>query len=177
MLVVKNPLPNAGDLRDTSSTPRSGRSPGGGIATHSSILAWRIPRTEKPGGLLSTASQRVGHNWNDLAHMHSVDWRSVSLPKSCVDTLMPSVQVSEDGIFGKLGLGEVMRVGLSWWELVALQEVTPESPTPFSLSHKEDLMWVHFTWQPPTSQEKRPQNKTHLWCLDLGFPSLQSCEK
>ena len=33
------------------------------IVTHSSILAWRIPRTEKPGRLQSTGSQRVGHNW------------------------------------------------------------------------------------------------------------------
>ena len=34
-----------------------------GIATHSSILAWRIPRTEEAGGLQSTGSQRVAHNW------------------------------------------------------------------------------------------------------------------
>ena len=34
-----------------------------GMATHSSILAWRIPWTEKPGGLQSMGSQRVGHNW------------------------------------------------------------------------------------------------------------------
>ena len=32
------------------------------MATHSSILAWRIPRTAEPGGLLSMGSQRVGHN-------------------------------------------------------------------------------------------------------------------
>ena len=32
------------------------------MATHSSILAWRIPRTEEPGGLQSTVSQRVGHD-------------------------------------------------------------------------------------------------------------------
>ena len=32
------------------------------MATHSSILAWRIPWTGEPGGLQSTASQRVGHN-------------------------------------------------------------------------------------------------------------------
>ena len=31
------------------------------MATHSSILAWRIPWTEEPGGLQSTGSQRVGH--------------------------------------------------------------------------------------------------------------------
>jgi len=34
-----------------------------GLATYSSILAWRIPWTEKPGGLQSMESQRVGHNW------------------------------------------------------------------------------------------------------------------
>ena len=33
-----------------------------GMATHSSFLAWRIPRTEKPGGLPSMGSQRVGHD-------------------------------------------------------------------------------------------------------------------
>ena len=38
-----------------------------GMATHSSILAWRIPQTGKPGGLQSTGSQRVGHDRSDLA--------------------------------------------------------------------------------------------------------------
>ena len=33
-----------------------------GMATHSSILAWKIPRTEKPGELLSIGSQRAGHD-------------------------------------------------------------------------------------------------------------------
>ena len=33
------------------------------MATHSSIIAWRIPRTEEPGGLHSMGSQRVGHDW------------------------------------------------------------------------------------------------------------------
>ena len=34
-----------------------------GMATHSTILAWRIPWTEEPGGLQSVGSQRVGHDW------------------------------------------------------------------------------------------------------------------
>ena len=37
------------------------------MATHSSILAWRIPGTGEPGGLPSMASHRVGHDWSDLA--------------------------------------------------------------------------------------------------------------
>ena len=42
-----------------------------GRATHSSILAWRIPWREDPGGLQSLGSQRVGHDWKDLACMHT----------------------------------------------------------------------------------------------------------
>ena len=37
------------------------------MATHSSTLAWRIPWTQEPGGLLSVGSHRVGHDWSDLA--------------------------------------------------------------------------------------------------------------
>ena len=37
------------------------------IATHSSVLAWRIPGTGEPGGLPSIGSCRVGHDWSDLA--------------------------------------------------------------------------------------------------------------
>ena len=37
------------------------------MATHSSVLAWRIPGTEEPNGLPSMGSYRVGHDWSDLA--------------------------------------------------------------------------------------------------------------
>ena len=37
------------------------------VATHSSVLAWRIPGTGEPGGLLSMGSHRVGHDWSNLA--------------------------------------------------------------------------------------------------------------
>ena len=37
------------------------------IATHSSVLAWKIPGTGEPGGLLSMGSHRVGHDWSNLA--------------------------------------------------------------------------------------------------------------
>ena len=42
-----------------------------GMATHSSILAWRIPQTEEPGRLQSTGLQRVGHDRINLARMHA----------------------------------------------------------------------------------------------------------
>ena len=37
------------------------------MATHSSVLAWRIPGTEEPGGLPSMGLHRVGHDRSDLA--------------------------------------------------------------------------------------------------------------
>ena len=62
VLVVKNPPANVGDIRDT------GRSLGQedpleeGVASHSSILACRIPLTEEPGRLQFIESHRVGHD-------------------------------------------------------------------------------------------------------------------
>ena len=41
-----------------------------GMATHSSVLAWRIPWTEEPGGLQSIEWQRVRHDWSDLVCRH-----------------------------------------------------------------------------------------------------------
>ena len=58
--MVKNQRANAGD---TGLIPELGRFPGEGDATHSSILAWRIPWTEEPDGLQSMRSPRVRHDW------------------------------------------------------------------------------------------------------------------
>ena len=51
------------------------------MATHSSALAWRIPWTEEPGGLLSMGQHRVGHDWSDLAYVHV--WRRKWHPLQC----------------------------------------------------------------------------------------------
>ena len=58
-LVVKNPPANAGDLRDGVQTLGQEDILEESMVTHSSILAWRIPWTEKPGRLQSTGLQRV----------------------------------------------------------------------------------------------------------------------
>ena len=56
---VKNPPASAGD---SGSTPGSGRFPGEGLANHSSILAWEVPWTEKPGRLQPMEFQRVRYD-------------------------------------------------------------------------------------------------------------------
>jgi len=68
-LVVKNSPANARDIRDVGLIHESAIMLGGGHGNPSSILAWRIPWTEEPGGLQSIGSQIAGHNWSNLGHM------------------------------------------------------------------------------------------------------------
>ena len=92
--MVKNPPANAGDARDTGLIPASGRSPGGGNATHSSILAWEIPRTEEPGGFTKsqtqlstqayTHSQCNGYKYATLLYLSSL---SIFYPALYVQTI------------------------------------------------------------------------------------------
>ena len=57
--MVMNPLANAGDARDAGSIPRSEDPLEKELTTHFSILAWRIPWAEEPGGLVCGAAK----NW------------------------------------------------------------------------------------------------------------------
>ena len=70
------------------------------MATHSSILAWRIPGKGEPGGLLSVGLHRVSHNWSDLTgaaakwnygcsmfwnrDLRFAEWDVISLTNCCV---------------------------------------------------------------------------------------------
>ena len=53
------------------------------MATHSSVLAWRIPGTEEPGGLPSMGSHRVGHDWSDLSCMHAYRTHTHTHTRAC----------------------------------------------------------------------------------------------
>ena len=61
-LVVKNPPANAGDVRDAGLISGQEDPLEEGMTIHSSILAWRIPWTEEPGGLQYIGSERVRHD-------------------------------------------------------------------------------------------------------------------
>ena len=54
------------------------------MATHSSVLAWRIPGMGKPGGLPSMGSHRVGHDWSDLAACLLLKWKN---PNHCIKNI------------------------------------------------------------------------------------------
>ena len=74
-LVVKNLPANAGDVRDQVQSLDWEDPLEEGMATHFSILAWRIQWTEELHGQQSMGSQRVRHNWSDLAaELKEHDW-------------------------------------------------------------------------------------------------------
>ena len=87
-VVVKNLPANAGD---TGPIPGLGRSPGGGNATHSSILAWEIPKTEEPGRLQSMGSQRIGHDWVHTPHHHTKLEILKRGPSVCIPSILHSI--------------------------------------------------------------------------------------
>ena len=73
--IVKESACNAGN---PSSIARSGRYLEKGMATHSSILSWRIPWREEPGRLQCMGSQRVGHNWaTNTKCQYRYDWKTL----------------------------------------------------------------------------------------------------
>ena len=62
VLVVKKLHAKAGDVRDAVQSLGWEDPLQKGVATHSSILGWRNPLSEEPGGLQSIGSHRIGHN-------------------------------------------------------------------------------------------------------------------
>ena len=77
-----------------------------GMATHSSILAWRIPWTEEPGGLQSMGSQRVRHDWSDLTCTYAIYWEILKL-------LSMWVSVSLRKLLTTLSCGMPLKSGVS----------------------------------------------------------------
>ena len=96
--MVKNPPANTGDRRDASSIPGWEDPLGEDLATHSSILTWRILWTEEPGRIQSIGSQRVGHNWSDLAHP-----RNMASPVAQTVKNLPAMQEMKESYLLSLG--------------------------------------------------------------------------
>ena len=73
------------------------------MATHSSVLAWRIPGTGEPGGLPSMGSHRVRHDWSDLAAAgaDSIWWyTTVASPEQPWSLQSPSPQLNRSKMAG-----------------------------------------------------------------------------
>ena len=103
------------------------------MAPHSSVLAWRIPRTEEPGGLPSTGSHRVRHDWSDLAaatdikRLFAVCFLSLLFSQN-FSVLVSQWKIGEDGI----GVGcdrKCGTVSLVWFWRFAAPKIPPNLST------------------------------------------------
>ena len=99
-----------------------------GMATHSSILAWRLPRTGRPGGLQSIASHTVRHDC-DLAHSHKYSSKALVhhiLSEVCVDEATASVDhplchLPEEGDTRDVAKATTLFKINFYWSIVDLQ--------------------------------------------------------
>ena len=131
------------------------------MATHSSVLAWRIPGTGEPGGLPSLGSHRVGHDWSDLAAaaaaIHSEIEYSLSFK------LNSSIPIGRNELF--LLAKEYKRIYLEikWWQRPILFETC-------RFCKASLLEWcpiaVNEIWNWWNQNEERP-NKAPCWNCSL----------
>ena len=71
------------------------------MATHSSVLAWRIPGTGKPGGLPSVGSHRVRHDWSDLVVVvESNRFLTMKNEEACQNSIQPCTLTGHYGASG-----------------------------------------------------------------------------
>ena len=103
------------------------------MATHSSVLAWRILGTGEPGGLLSMGSHRVGQDWSDLAVAAAQDLLELT-PQNNVLFIIGdwNAKVGSQeipGITGKFGLGVQNEAGQRLLEFCQVNALVIEDST------------------------------------------------
>ena len=158
------------------------------MATHSSILAWRIPRIEEPGRLQSVGSQRGGHIWSDLAHKRGlfclwsliqVDWVRWELPSRCCyfsvahlcPTFCDAMDCSKSGFPVLYYLLEFAQTHVHWVS-DAIQSFHPFSPLSPALNlsqHQCLLQWDGSLHQVAKALELQLQHQSFQWIFRIDF--------
>ena len=136
------------------------------MARNTNILAWRIPWTEYPCGLQSVASQKVGHDWNDLAHTTSgtAKWKR----------------------YTGQGMGECVCVELPWpFQIHYPPRISTSSPRKLSKPHHLGILWrflyvigvteyIHGHWRLAQSLAPMPSQKIGRWGWEC-YPLIKAC--
>ena len=134
---------NAGDL---SSIPGLGRPLEEGMATHSNILAWRIPRIEESGGLQSMGLQRIGHDLVTKPPPHEVTSVQFSSVAQSCPTLCDPMNCSTPGLPVHHQLPESTQTHVHWVS-DAIQPShplsSPSPPAPNPSQHQSLFQWVN----------------------------------
>jgi len=147
---------NAGDL---SSIPGLGRPLEEGMATHSNILAWRIPRIEESGGLQSMGLQRIGHDLVTKPPPHEVTSVQFSSVAQSCPTLCDPMNHSTPGLPVHHQLPEftqthIHRVSDAIQPSHPLSSPSPPAPNPSQ--HQSLFQWVNSSHEVAKALESQP---------------------
>ena len=126
------------------------------MATHSSVLAWRIPGTGEPGGLLSVGSHRVGNDWSDLAVLKEKKKKPQLTYKVCWYSILSSAR---------------SELGSIWFFLLFCLPVSFHCPCWWNLTGSQLLKKIRsFNSPRPATQSKRLgrwhrgwETRTYCW--------------
>ena len=115
-----------------------------GMATHSSILAWRIPWTEEPGRIQFIGYQRVGHDWVTFSSSHvwmwELDYKENWAPKNwCFWTVV--LEKTLESPLDCKGFQPVHPKGNQSWVLIGRTDVEAETPILRPPDAKSWLIW------------------------------------
>ena len=135
------------------------------MATHSSVLAWRIPGMGEPGRLLSMGSHRVRHDWSDLAAAAAA-WRPIRPFRTIPNAKSESQETP--GVTGKFGLGVQNEAGQRLIEFC--QENTLIIANTLFQQHKRRL----YTWTSPDGQHRNQID--YILCSQRWRSSIKSAK-
>ena len=155
------------------------------MATHSTVLAWRIPGTGEPGRLPSMGSHRVRHDWSDLAAasaLVSAMYQSLNLFQNSLFHCCCSVTQSCPTLCNPMyfsmpdfpvlhNLPELAQTHVHWVGNAIQPSHSLSSPSPpaFSLSHHDCLFWVGSLHQVARVMEVQLQDQSFQWILRVDF--------
>ena len=143
------------------------------MATHSSILAWRIPGTGEPGGLLSMGSHRVGHNWSDFVAAAAAELRG-----QLTDWRLSYVFVGKGNsshLMVRKQLARICAMKLMGWKVLFLMEacwIKALNPYLFCVFiYQSTMVAVHGVYRSQASM-KNHSFYSILWSKYLRLPNF-----
>ena len=128
------------------------------MTTHSSFV-WRILWTEEPGGLLSIGSHRVGHDWSDLACMHSME-KEIATHSSVLAWRIPETE--EPGGLPSMGSHGVRH---DWSDLAAAAAAAFANISNMSIFAWARSVWICGLFQPIHQCLKSEAKKWEDLCM------------
>ena len=135
-----------------------------GVATNSSILAWRLLQREKPGRPQSTGSQRIGHDQSNSASTHATFFFSLWQLRPSGDDAWTWHSCFDHGDPGNAGYARVL-VAIVTGDMVLLGVfIVCDSSAPMKIEHEAGLAaWVMGTLVVPTVHGHRLPQPQELW--------------